>query len=392
MANNRIYYAIHQVGLKEDGNTGGFASDDVLHGVQSIGMQANFNLEQVFQLGQLAIYENVENLPDITVTLQKNLDGYPLILHQATKGSTTTDPTLAGRSTTKCIFGMSIFSDTLEACTGNPDSAVQCSGMYVSSSTFTFSRDGFFTEDCTLVGNDRVWLNTPTHGQTLNPNLPTPAFTGQFNPNSNDSPIGQGGVNRRENLLFDYSAGSLDTNGMVADSDCTILPPDVFGITSSGTNEKTNDVYGAHINSITVSVDFGRESINELGRKGPYTRYISFPTEVTCEIEVTSSSGDMVSATEVGIYTTGTDCGSDVGNLLNRTIRIATCEGTRLYIGAKNKLASTNYTGGDAGGDNVNVSYGFSTFNDFTVIHSGDPHASGATWWTNRADYLIDAA
>ena len=389
MANNRIYYAIHQVGIKEDGDTGGFGSTDVLHGIQSVGMSTNFNLEQVFELGQLAIYENIENIPDVQIDLTKVLDGYPLIWHQATKGATTTSPTLAGRSTSKCIFGMSIFEDTQEAAEGAASSIVQCSGMYASSASYSLSRDGNFTESVTLVGNDKVWLNTPTYGRTL-ATLPTPNFSGQFSSTTDDAPIGYGGVNRRESLLFATTGTTLDINGAVADADATILPPEVFGITSSGTNELTNGVYGAHINSISCSVDFGREQINELGRRGPYCRYIRFPTEVTCEIEVTSQSGDMVSATEEGIFTTGAGCGSDLGNLLHRTIRLATCEGTRIYLGAKNKLSSVNYGGGDAGGENVNVTYSYSTFNDFTVIHSGDPHASGSAWWAARATYLVD--
>ena len=71
MANNRIYYAIQQVTL----GTGSVP----VHGLQSVGLTTNFNLEQVFELGQLSIYQNVENIPEIEVTLNKVLDGYPLL-------------------------------------------------------------------------------------------------------------------------------------------------------------------------------------------------------------------------------------------------------------------------------------------------------------------------
>lgn len=377
MANSRIFYAIHQVGIKEDGDTGAFGATDVLHGVQSVGMTTNFNLEQVFELGQLAIYENIENIPDVQVELTKVLDGYPLIWHQATKGSTSVDPTLVGRSTSKCIFGMSIFNDTSEAAEGTAVSAVECSGMYVSNLTYTFSRDGNFTESCTLVGNDKVWLNTPDYGETLNSSLTEPDFPGQFSSTGDDSPTGNGGVNRRENLLFEG-----DT------PDVTLLPLEVYGVSDSGLNELTAGVYGVHVNSITISCDLGREQINELGKRGPYCRYVRFPTEVTCEIEVTSASGDMVSATEAGIFTTGTGCGDDLGNLLNRKIRIATCEGTRIYLGEKNKLASVSYQGGSAGEDNVTCNYSYSTFNDLSILHPNDPHSSGSAWWSARATYL----
>ncbi|GAH00289.1 unnamed protein product, partial [marine sediment metagenome] len=60
--NKRIYYAVHQVGLKEDADAGAFTE---IHGVQSVGMTTNFNLDQVFELGQLAIYENIEEIPDV---------------------------------------------------------------------------------------------------------------------------------------------------------------------------------------------------------------------------------------------------------------------------------------------------------------------------------------
>jgi hypothetical protein len=51
---------------------------------------------------------------------------------------------------------------------------------------------------------------------TLNPNLPTPEFPGQFNPNAPDSPIGDGGINRRETypICLCNPASGTDVNGM----------------------------------------------------------------------------------------------------------------------------------------------------------------------------------
>ena len=379
MANNRIYYAVHQVGLKADGDIGAFTE---VHGAQSVGMTTNFNLEQVFQLGELAIYENIEDIPDVEVSLSKVLDGYPPMYLLASTNATT--PTLPARAKEKSIFGLAIFDDTLESATGAPGSVVECSGMFIGSVAYNFPLDDNFSEDITLVGNDKVWLNDP---KPTNPNLSTPSFSGAFD--NLDSPIGTGGVNRRENLTLTYDGGEgLDVNGMVADSDSTILPPEVFGISTSGTNEKVSGDFSAHLSSISVSTDLGRESINELGRKAPYDRSVTFPIEVTCDVEVTSISGDMISATEEGIYTTGSDPCEDGGNLLDRTIRVATCEGTRIYLGIKNKLSSVNYTGGDAGGGNVSATYSFTTFNDFTVMHSGDPNSNFL--WSARDTYLRD--
>jgi hypothetical protein len=375
--NKRIYYAIQQAGLKALNSD----SYTAIHGVQNVGMTTNFNLSQVFELGIQSIYYNVEEIPDVQVTLSKVLDGYPLMYHLATKGTATTDPSLAGRANTKTFFGMSIFSDSLSSAVGTPPSIVECSGMFVSSVSYSFPKDGNFTEDVTLVGNDKIWLGDVAIVNTADAaRRDALSFNGDATfADNDDAPLATTGVQRRQNLIF----------GTGSAADVSVFPLEVYGITSSGTNELDADGdYGVHINSVTVSVDLGRESITELGRRGPYHRTVTFPVQVTCEVEVTSISGDMISATEAGILnTTGGNC-TDGGNLTEGTIRLATCEGTRIFLGDKNMLQSVNYGGGNAGGGNATVTYSFVTYNDFTVVHSGDPHASGSAWWTARSTYL----
>ncbi len=376
MPNARIFYAMQQIGFKDVSETGFYT---VAHGVQSVGMTTNFDLTQAFGLGQLAIYENIEDIPDVEITCSKVLDGYPLLYTLATSSGTA--PTLTGRQNAQSMVALSIFTDTDISASGTADSMVENSGMFVSSIGYNFPVDDNFTEDLTLVGNNKVWRDD---SRVANPRVQTQQaamiFEGGFA--AEDSPLAAEGVNRRENLVFatDFGGGAVDY---------TLLPSEVFGITSSGTNEKTDDVFGAHITNISVSTDLGREDINELGRRAPYTRFANFPVEVTCEIEVVSISGDMISATEEGILTSSTATCQDSGNLSNHSIRIATCEGTRIFLGNNNKLSSVNYGGGDAGGGNVTVTYSYSTFNDFTVMHSGDPALAFS--WANRSNFLTPA-
>jgi hypothetical protein len=355
MPNNRIYYAIQQVVLGQAG--GALNSQKVpVHGLQTVGITTNFNLEQVFEMGQLAIYQNVENVPDIEVTLNKVLDGYPLIYVLATEkgssvatGLTAINPTIPGRQNARCDMQLSIFSDTNTSSSGTSFNTVTCSGMYVSSVSYTFPVDGNFTEDVTLVGNNKVWAGTQT---------------GAFN--NTDEPLSTTGVGRRQYL----NMGSCR------------FPTQIPGINAGGINALIGNGsgHGAHFQNITVSCDFGREAIQELGTLAPYHRYVTFPVEVTSEFEVVAISGDMINATESGYYSglTGSTVAtpSDTGctarhNLLDQTIFLETCEGTRIYLGTKNKLTSVNYTGGDTGGGNVSVTYSYSTFNDFVVAHSG---------------------
>jgi hypothetical protein len=384
---NRIHYAIQQVSFKA------LPTDTYVaaHGVQAVGMTANFNLEQVFEFGQLAIYENIENIPDVEFTTSKVLDGYPLLYHLATSGTATTSPTITGRAASNTFVALSIFEDTEDYANGVAPSICESSGMFVSSVGYNFPVDDNFSEDITLVGNDRIWKNDAriVNSEALARSQALSA-DGAFD--NEDAPQAITGVQRRENLIFGTSASGTDVNGALRDPDITILPNEIDGISASGTNElNAQGEYTSHVSNITVSADLGREEIFELGRRSPYHRFINFPLEVTCEIEVTSTGGDLISATEVGILGETATC-TESTNLSNQTIRIAACEGTRIYLGIKNKLASVNYSGGDAGGGNVTVSYSYSTFNDLTVVHSGDPHPDGATWWAARDTYLVPAA
>jgi hypothetical protein len=355
MPNKRIYYAIQQVTIG--------TAKAAVHGLQSAAITTNFNLEQVFELGQLEIYQNIENIPEIEVTLNKVLDGYAPIYILATEGGTTVDSSavatgadLAGRQNARADLELSIYPDNQSSAAGNALNAVKCFGMYVSSVSYTFPVDGNFTEDVTLVGNDKIW------GQSA---------VGLF-PGNDDSPAALS-VNRRQHL----------------DIDACVFPTQIPGIDSSGKNNKQTGAsgvgYNTHFQNITVSCDLGRETIFELGSFAPYTRYVTFPVEVTSEFEVLAIDGDAINATEDGYYaisrvnglTVGTpapeteaSCLVEKGNLLDQSIYLATCEGLEISLGNKNKLTSVNYSGGDTGGGNVTVTYSFVTYNAFSVTHT----------------------
>ena len=386
MANNRIYYAIQQVNISPDSPFSA-GNETVIHGLQSIGMTTNFSLKQVFELGEVAIYQNVEGVPNIEVTLSKVLDGAPPIYLLVSKAATT--PTLVGRTILKCVMGLSIYDEAGQSAgdtsvnAGAAVSQVQCSGMYLTSVGYTFPIDGNCTESVSLAGNDKIWkadsriTNTValTRANALN-------YTGAF-ANNNDVPTGLGGVNWRRHLKFVRDASDTIY-------DVCLLPTEIQGISSSGTNEQNTDgTYKAHIQSMSTKADIKREDLYELGRMGVYTKTVTYPIEVSCDIELISTSGDRISAVEDGILNVSSAKCAVTGNLSDQKIRIATCEGTRIYLGDNNKLSSVNYTGGDAGGGNVKTTFAYKTFNDFTVMHQYDTNASGTGWWTSsKATYL----
>jgi hypothetical protein len=375
MANNRIFYPMQQIAFRKPGTT----TFREVHGAQSVSISTEYNLEQAFQLSQLAIYENIEGVPDVSVDVSKLLDGYPPVFLLATAstadGSNFPLPNLVNRAKAETVMQLGIWPEESEAVAGAPSTYVEMSGLTVSSVSYNFGLEDNFTEDVTLVGNSKLWNTYDDLNCDAPWTLVTASGAASFAGND-DAPIGSGGVNRRENLIF------ARTEGETENADYTILPTEVFGVGPSG--EKT-DV--SRISSITVSTDLSREDLYDQGKKSPYAKVVTFPVEVTCEIAVTSTSGDQVNAVD--------DCGgtpalcTEATNLKDQKIRIATCDGLRLYLGTKNKLSSVNYGGGDAGGGNVEVTYSYQTFNDFTVLHSGDNfNASGQGWWANRAAYL----
>src|SRR5207302_834386 len=109
--------------------------------------------------------------------------------------------------------------------------------VYVSALNYNFDVNGNASESVTLVGNNKVWNNTFT----------ATAF------NNADSPLATH-VQRRQNVKFGSSA--------------SLLPQDIPGVSASGTNEKTDGQnFDAHVESIKVSTNLGREQLFELGRR-----------------------------------------------------------------------------------------------------------------------------
>ena len=375
MANKRIYYAVQRAGIAPFTDTQNYTT---IRGLQTLGVTTTFNLEQVFEIGQLAIYENIEGVPDVEVQTEKVMDGWAPVYTLATQtdaeGSAPPSSSLSGRSQGICRMAIAIYEEEntyaeTQGSQSQPGAEVHMSGLYISSVGYAVSVDGNATETCTLVGNNKVWVIGGDTGN-FHSSYDTTAATWIDPPWSggNTDPksiAGSGGVNRREDVLFGSGAN------------VSLLPLNIPGVSNggncSGLNLLSNGVYGAHVQSWNVNTDLGREELFELGRRGTYYRYVNFPVEVTNEITVISVSGDMISATEDGIYDSGLGaCGSRY-NLVDQCIRLVLCEGLVVDSGTKNKLSSVGVSGGDAGGGNVEVTYSYTNFNEMDVKHPNDP-------------------
>lgn len=311
MPNNRVFYANH--GVAVNGTT--------VQGAQSVSVNTNFNIEQVFQLGRLAIYDTVQVDPEVEITINKALDGHPLIYSLAAVSG----DSLIEMSKDKSSITLTVGDDT-KKCLTDIGCNIEMTGAYLSSLNYTFPVDGNFTEEVTFIGTHKG-----AGGVVAAPD-PEPDANGAG---------GNKIVLRRQN----FSNGST-------------IPGLVTG--------------AGNLSQITISADLGREAIYRLGQFAPYERVVNFPIEITVSFDViaTCTDGVLVEGVDEDANCSTPELPSD------ETIKIQLCEeeGNIVYcfdLGTRCSLQSTSYSGGDTGGGNVTITYTYVSYNELAIT-TGD--------------------
>lgn len=347
MANNRIYYACHSIGISPFQTTPAWVA---LRGVQTLGINTKFNIKNIFEISQLAVYQSVEDIPDVEVTLEKVLDGYCPIYLYVTQGATTAD--IAGRSNRRCSLALSIYGDNVSLASGAPTKQATLSGLYVSQVSYTATVGDNVKESVTLVGNHKVWS---TGGFTFS------GFTSAHGVTSL-SPSAASGVQQRQDFVMAKCRFPNDIPGISSN-----LNPEITG--ADGSNQFT-----ASIQSVSVSANFGREQMLELGRRAPYHRYVAYPVEVSTSIDIISKQGDLVSCTEEGLY-------AGNYNVTEQTMRFKWNDSLAIDLGAKNILNGVTYGGADAGSGNATDTFSYTNQNEMAVYHTNDPSSIAVPSW-----------
>lgn len=346
MANTRLFYANQGLYIKPVNSAGAYT---FIRGVQSASDGFDLPAEYIQQWGMVGVYEGVDGTADVTFDCEKVIDGGVPVYLQATEGSTSAG--LTARSEKSCVICVGIYPSDADYVSGTPTRVIEYSGMQPTSISYTFNVDGAFTESVSFLGSYAKWKNAGTNYGSL-PSNPTASGT--------DVPPAatacSGGVQYKENLRF---TGTYPT----------LLPTIIPGISTSGTMPMSGGCPTIPVQSITVSVDLTRDTINQLGCKTPYARIAQFPVDVTTEIEVLSQSGHSLDITLTG----STLIGCEYTNAPSYPIRIATDSGLTIDLGSKNKLSSVSQTFGDTGGTNGSYTLSFTNKSVMSVFHVNDP-------------------
>ena len=321
MPNKRIFYASQAVGIDNVQNGGATAFDTTIQGAQSVGINTNFNLEQVFQLGRLDIYDNFPADPDVEVTINKALDGHPLIWNLATSDSSRS---IVESANTQCDIILHVDDETAQFINGAPTVAVKMTGCYISSLNYTFPVDGNFTEEIVFVGSDK------TTGTTVGFQLTAPT----------EDPDAR--VLRRQNFKV---------------SQDTVLPAAISG---------------QCITNVSISASLGREKMFCLGQYAPFHRYVNFPLEITVTFDINQDGNGPSLIGPDFAQNTITEC--EAANIDKEPIFLSLCDddGDTVYefdLGSGCSLQSVSYSGGDTGGGNVTESYTYITYNTLTITY-----------------------
>ena len=336
MADVRTFYACQKVSFgASSGSTDSNPTQSytTLNAIQSVGITTNFNLDPVYQLGRLNPGDLFEDIPDVEISVTKQLDGSNTIYGHMMNCNASAK-SLAQVSDQRSAVLLQIYSQEFNAATGTPLAVCEMMPSYLSSVTYNFPADGAFTEEVSIVSNTKSWTTQPANTDPPDASLTGVARRQMFDLDNSVFPTGATGANGGA-----FVSGSL---------------PEDF-----------------KLQSVSVSVDLGREEIFQLGQRLPFTRYINFPVEVNSEFEFISANGDKVGAVE-----SEQNC-ANPSALADRRIVLKLCDGMTLDLGTQNKLNSVSQSGGDAGGDNV--TYTFSYINYSALTYTGPNNAPATT-------------
>jgi len=315
----RIYYGLHSVSVTAfDTCNNSNSSGSCGSLMQSVGVNASTEYDQVFELGRVGIYANIEGIPTAEVTVERAMT-YETFGRLWSLGGG--DPQTIDNVTYRIDMGIRPEA----GCSSSAASGfVQCNNAVLSSYTMNFSTDGPLTESATFIGNQIGW---------------TSGVAGLTETDPDDPPSGI--VLNRQHVV---GGGPFSTDANA-------------------------------LQSASFSISLDREDVIALGDRYPVLRPINFPVESTAEFEYLAGGegttyGLSFNQNDSGGQVPGGVAGQKRGVFLGVSLGAQSTAVPKYIFLEKAYLVSSNYSGGDAGGGNATITHAYTSYEGLGVSTS----------------------
>jgi hypothetical protein len=221
MPNNRVFYACHAVGVGQGGPSR-------VSGAQSVAMSTTFDVEPVFQLGQIESVDTLQLSPSVEVTVNRVLT--------SGGGTIISGDFMDYVGTDDYHVCLSIGDDTSPVLS-SPSTHISITGAGVSGVTYNFPVDGTFTEEVNFLARDKALGGCSV---SLGAAETATVKTRQY-----------------------YSSGAPSA------------------VTSAG-----------NLTNVSISASISRENLFRLGEYKAFHNYATLPAEITVDFEVSATSTD----------------------------------------------------------------------------------------------------
>ena len=311
--NNRVFYACQAVAF-DDLVSGSGYSTEYLQGVQSVNLSSSAETEQVFQFGEIGIFENYATRTggDGEITIEKFIAAPA----QGSIGAMLCSTSVSGNTIANALYASGSHDPSTPSVgfSNMTDKKLKVKVFILPETSTNLSSGAEAGKVITFI--DAIVSEYSISAQIDGPATESVTFS-CFN--------------------FGTETSSLSSSG-------------IANFSTGGTTVKRGNITGngSAADSISYSVSIGNEDLFNLGSLDPYARVPTFPASVTAEI------------TEKASATFNTQAGGS-GTTLTTNFGL-------LEVSVNNMvLTNTSFGGGDAAGGNATITQTYNGFNNFSV-------------------------
>lgn len=339
----RVFYACQAISVNS--SSAETTLPKYLAGIQTASLTSNSDFVQINQFGMIDVLQNLENNTTVECTIESAVlnnrrslfDIFGKYAQSANHMYFSVYPDITGIETNPYVDS-----------TASVPQTILLDAPYITSFSFNLSTDGFATESVTLSTNSIRAKDGVDLGAANTNGISTRYFQGSG---------------------FLRSDAYLRVSGHAAP----------WTDTSSGFDSNTKwstGVYYDKLQSVSISLDVGREDLFKLGQKAPYYKAAQFPLETTLEYVIADNYADGGGMPSIDPVRLGANSGvyDMYGFKLHLFSNKHETDPTIEYRMENAVLTSQAKSGGDVGGGVSTTTYSFSSYALLDITYpAGNP-------------------